>query len=1231
MAPPRAVRASFVCLSLNLTLCSLFNGRYFSAPPPAALPPAPLGPPAPRAPSGAPGARTGGSAEEAAGFVVPSSERGCSDEQRKFAIRGLVASLQELTWSPCVSAWEQHLIATVPPQSWQAAPLSASPGTKLHRLHVRPGEEEGGGGEGDAKGQGGEGGGSAGREAAASGGAGVGREAREGREGREGRERRGGMSAGVASGRQGGVVDVCGVLSFSPLPPVASATPAPSTNAAAAGAGDASHRNVQQQEKQTGKGAGGGAAGKRGAGEKGKGGGRARGGGMQQQQQEQEQEQEYALLLHTAYRHVDDGRLQEALSAFNQAVLHHSPLLNLNHHVRVCKAGSSRFSATTSIRYYIKSWRACRSTGRVTSETSQKPYMHHTTHARKQLEGVQEYGESAEGPSSLNPPAFLCRPFPSIHHHTCNRAAREKGPRFPHPQPPPPCSYPSPLHPYACKRAAGGSAGVRGERPNAPPPSSPLAFLPRPSPPCIMHANEQLETVREYEESALVGRATVHFLAGNLQQALADLSQVAPPCVSFELRRLKAEGSVATARFPESTDAWQRRAVVLLKLGRLEEAKDYRAAVADLSPLQDTPMATVDVLRTLGWASAALGAFKAATAMYGRAAGSGTFSKSLHGWASAALGAFKAATEVYGRAVRLFPQEGALWREKGCSHKELGEVRLARECLETAVAVERGEEEQGEELGGGGAGPGVPGEGRCRGEDLENYHKLALLHMHTGKPRQALEVAREGLQLFPQSTNLHYLAASAHHALANFSAAARHYSTVLALGGRSQEENAQLNHNLAFYQEAWMRKEPPQLLPPSVVRYTTEKQLQEQQQQRQQQQRKEEKRQQEVELSEEALALVEKADELGPRAMYHVGGFLHDPRKLRMAGLAALDVMQRASSAWQAMLKEEEEEEQEQSERHGSSGSGRSSRSQGEQNEQETRKWARRGVLESTQKQETRKWARRGGWRDMLEAIVQWRQIADPIDSVTWIKDNKESYGSHVAATPIVDGQMDNYKYFQFHDRAFALIKDRLLTTQSATAASGSPSVPLSASALKKVRKASGLRELHAAVGRDFYVQLPCHSRAHPGKDIGGIQLALVHVPPGFVFAIRIGLSPQRWKDFYSELDAAWQALGTAVVEARRAQAAGGGAGTRSDSHKTHKTHKTHLSHLPHMSHMSHMSHVPLVQRQKVQRAILDLAFYWYHLSPLSRGSAMVGWVSVLGLCMAAGLHTTALVPQGMQ
>ncbi|CAI5459737.1 unnamed protein product [Closterium sp. Yama58-4] len=443
MAPPRAVRASFVCLSLNLTLCSLFNGRYFSAPPPAALPQATLAPAAPRAPSGAPGARTGGSAEEAAGFVVPSSERECSEEQRGFAIRGLVASLQELTWSPCVSAWEQHLIATVPPQSllsvqpqqplqapqaWQAAPLSASP------------------------------------------------------------------ARGCSDN----------------FPPA----PAPASTAAS------------------------------------------------------------------------------CLAPFAR------------------KGDHSAFP------------------GRQPATGSRGPLPGDSALPRK---------------------------------HGC---MAEEG----------------------CGAAQTGTpgGGHRGHEPG----SAAAPTRPRAS---------------ETERCAVLWSVTVALTCTALVSPASS-----PPClVSPHLSgKLLFQSSSTPCLVSPSHPPHP---------GKLFfQAKDYRAAVADLSPLQDAPTATVDVLRTLGWASAALGAFKAATEVYGRAVK--LFPRSpfvvpypptmlpvlvspragrLQQWARSgqqqmsALGAFRAATEVYGRAVKLFPQEGALWREKGCSHKELGEVGLARECLETAVAVER--------------------------------------------------------------------------------------------------------------------------------------------------------------------------------------------------------------------------------------------------------------------------------------------------------------------------------------------------------------------------------------------------------------------------------------------------------------------------------------------------------------------------------------------------------------
>ncbi|CAI7772495.1 unnamed protein product, partial [Closterium sp. NIES-53] len=102
MAPSlRAIRATFVCLSLNLTLCNVFTGRYYTA--------SNLASPATRNPEAK-------SAEAAAGFVLPSSARSCDEDESINGAKGLLPSLEELTWNPSLCDWELHLLASVPAQ-----------------------------------------------------------------------------------------------------------------------------------------------------------------------------------------------------------------------------------------------------------------------------------------------------------------------------------------------------------------------------------------------------------------------------------------------------------------------------------------------------------------------------------------------------------------------------------------------------------------------------------------------------------------------------------------------------------------------------------------------------------------------------------------------------------------------------------------------------------------------------------------------------------------------------------------------------------------------------------------------------------------------------------------------------------------------------------------------------------------------------------------------------------
>ncbi|CAI7845542.1 unnamed protein product, partial [Closterium sp. NIES-53] len=151
-------------------------------------------------------------------------------------------------------------------------------------------------------------------------------------------------------------------------------------------------------------------------------------------------------------------------------------------------------------------------------------------------------------------------------------------------------------------------------------------------------------------------------------------------------------------------------------------------------------------------------------------------------------------------------------------------------------------------------------------------------------------------------------------------------------------------------------------------------------------------------LSEEALAVIAAADEIGWRAHYDTDGVMPNKQQLRMAGLAALDVMQRVRATWEAIAdggrlpsivdNEEDEEEgegkEEEEGRDGEgpwdgltspprmpwsriSGSGGGSGSDGAGGS---------GGSESVQLV--------GSWRQLFQVMVPWRQLSDPTEPPLW-------------------------------------------------------------------------------------------------------------------------------------------------------------------------------------------------------------------------------------------------------
>ncbi|CAI7793489.1 unnamed protein product [Closterium sp. NIES-53] len=143
-----------------------------------------------------------------------------------------------------------------------------------------------------------------------------------------------------------------------------------------------------------------------------------------------------------------------------------------------------------------------------------------------------------------------------------------------------------------------------------------------------------------------------------------------------------------------------------------------------------------------------------------------------------------------------------------------------------------------------------------------------------------------------------------------------------------------------------------------------------------------------------------------------------------------------------------------------------------------------------------------------------------------------------------------------------------------------------------KIEAAKGHEGLYHAIGRDFYLRLPLHSMANPGMVLHGTEFKLEKKALSIDFQTYTKNSATQWGQLDDELTAAWESLSAAVLDL--------------------PTRATDSS----------------LYQQRIRENILRISYYWFQLMPLSRGSAMVGLVSILGLSMAADMETTARIPR---
>ncbi|KAK9791186.1 hypothetical protein WJX73_002593 [Symbiochloris irregularis] len=231
------------------------------------------------------------------------------------------------------------------------------------------------------------------------------------------------------------------------------------------------------------------------------------------------------------------------------------------------------------------------------------------------------------------------------------------------------------------------------------------------------------------------------------------------------------------------------------------------------------------------------------------------------------------------------------------------------------------------------------------------------------------------------------------------------------------------------------------------------------------------------------------------------------------------------------------------------------------------------------------------GWRDAMDIVVKWRQLSEPNDQVIWVDllskaEFTAGFGSH---TPMFSGQTKCVRYYMNFARGLELFKQTALKDGYVHNAD-SQQVPLGGlGARDSISKATTAEALHRAVGCDCWVVVPIDSIAHQGLTLEGTRLTLVQIkgqPDAYDFSIRTPVTPPRWHQYDEELQLQWEVLVQALVAG---------------------------------------------DRPAVAEAALRYAFLWYNFMPLARGTAVVGYITILAIFLAADMPVTSPIPKNYQ
>ncbi|XP_050205125.1 suppressor of RPS4-RLD 1 [Mercurialis annua] len=651
-----------------------------------------------------------------------------------------------------------------------------------------------------------------------------------------------------------------------------------------------------------------------------------------------------------------------------------------------------------------------------------------------------------------------------------------------------------------------------------------------------------------------------------------------------ELEAAIIDFSKAIQSNPLVGEAWKRRGQARAALGESVEA------IQDLTKALEFEPNSADILHERGIVNFKFKDFDAAVEDLSACVKLDEDNKSAYtylGLALSSIGEYKKAEEAHLKSIQLDRSfvEGLAHLTQ--FYQDLANSAKALECVQQVLQIDP--------------------------RFAKAYHLHALLLHGMGEHRKAIKELSLGLSIENSNVECLYLRASCYHAIGEYGAAVKDYDAALDMELDSMEKF--VLQCLAFYQkelalytaskingefcwfnidgdfdplfkEYWCKRLHPKHVCEKVYRQPPLRDSL----------KRGKLKKQDFSMTKQKTALLMAADSIGKKIQYDCLGFLPNRRQHRMAGLAAIEIAQKVSKAWRSLQAEWKHSNKSlskygkrtrrrinmPSQNRGGAGCSTSS------------------LLETSTSygvtEEKLSGRHMMSWQDLYSLAVKWRQISEPCDPVVWVNKLSEEFntgfGSH---TPLILGQAKVVRYYPNFERTFnaakMIMKDKLQVHNKANEI-----IELSKDEkLQNIMDAKTCSDLYKVIGEDFWLATWCNSSAIEGKRLEGTRITLVKMGEhGYDFAIKTPCTPSRWEEFDAEMTMAWEAV--------------------CNTYSGETFGSTDFDAL-----------------ENVRDAILRMTYYWYNFMPLSRGSAVVGFIVLLGLLLAANMEFEGEIPKGIQ